>query len=197
MAKVVVLGGGMAGMTAAHELAERGFQVVVLERRDAPGGKARSIEVPPGGMGERAPGTIPDVPAGVPIPWVPGEHGFRFFPGFYKHVIDSMRRTPTGEGRSVANALVNTTRLGITQYMQPTFELPARFPRTPTDALTILQDILLAFTPVTGLEPDDLAVFGARLWQILTSCPERRLAEYEKISWWEFTAAEPRSKAYQ
>ncbi|HJP68789.1 MAG TPA: polyprenyl synthetase family protein, partial [Sphingomicrobium sp.] len=122
---------------------------------------------------------------------------FRFFPGFYKHVIDSMRRTPTGDGRSVANALVNTTRLGITQYRQPIFELPARFPRAPTDALTILQDVLLAFSPVTGLRPDDLALFGARLWQILTSCPERRLAEYEKISWWEFTGAQPRSPAYQ
>ena len=197
MARVVVLGGGMAGMTAAHELAERGFEVVVLERRDAPGGKARSIEVPPGGLGERAPGTIPEAPAGSFVPWVPGEHGFRFFPGFYKHVIDSMRRTPTGKGRSVAHALVNTTRLGITQYTQPMFELPARFPRTPTDALTILQDVLLAFTPVTGLQPDDLALFGARLWQILTSCPERRLAEYEKISWWEFTGAQQRSPAYQ
>lgn len=197
MARVVVLGGGMAGMTAAHELAERGFEVVVLERRDAPGGKARSIEVPPGGLGERAPGTIPEASPGAFVPWVPGEHGFRFFPGFYKHVIDSMRRTPTGEGRSVADALVNTTRLGITQYAQPMFEVPARFPRTPTDALTILQDVLLAFTPVAGLRPDDLAHFGARLWQILTSCPERRLAEYEQISWWEFTGAEPRSQAYQ
>ena len=197
MARVVVLGGGMAGMTAAHELAERGFEVVVLERRDAPGGKARSIEVPPGGLGERAPGTISQAPAGAFIPWVPGEHGFRFFPGFYKHVIDSMRRTPTGDGRSVANALVNTTRLGITQYTQPLFELPARFPRAPTDALTILQDVLLAFSPVTGLRPDDLALFGARLWQILTSCPERRLAEYEKVSWWEFTGAQPRTPAYQ
>src|SRR5437868_5007468 len=197
MARAVVLGGGMAGMTAAHELAERGFEVVVLERRDAPGGKARSIEVPPGGMGQRAPGTVAETTAGAFVPWVPGEHGFRFFPGFYKHVIDSMRRTPTGDGRSVANALVNTTRLGITQYTQPIFELPARFPRAPTDALTILQDVLLAFSPVTGLRPDDLALFGARFWQILTSCPERRLAEYEKVSWWEFTGAQPRSPAYQ
>src|SRR3977135_654979 len=90
-------------MTAAHELAERGFEVVVLERRDAPGGKARRIEVPPGGLGERAPGTIPEASPGAFVPWVPGEHGFRFFPGFYKHVIDSMRRTPTREGGSVAD----------------------------------------------------------------------------------------------
>ncbi|HEY0410932.1 MAG TPA: FAD-dependent oxidoreductase, partial [Candidatus Dormibacteraeota bacterium] len=38
---VLVMGGGVAGMSAAHELAERGFRVTVLERRTIPGGKAR------------------------------------------------------------------------------------------------------------------------------------------------------------
>ena len=32
MAKVVVLGGGVAGLSAAHELVERGFEVEVYER---------------------------------------------------------------------------------------------------------------------------------------------------------------------
>ena len=44
-ARVIVLGGGVGGMSAAHELIERGFEVVVLERRDIAGGKARSIPV--------------------------------------------------------------------------------------------------------------------------------------------------------
>jgi hypothetical protein len=29
--------------------------------------------------------------------WIPGEHGFRFFPAFYEHVFDSMKRTPVLE----------------------------------------------------------------------------------------------------
>ena len=33
--RVIVLGGGVAGMSAAHELIERGFEVVVLERGPA------------------------------------------------------------------------------------------------------------------------------------------------------------------
>jgi NADPH-dependent 2,4-dienoyl-CoA reductase/sulfur reductase-like enzyme len=65
---VLVLGGGVGGMSAAHELAERGFSVTVIEDRDVPGGKARSIFVPDSGRGGRQ-----DLPA---------EHGFRFFPGF-------------------------------------------------------------------------------------------------------------------
>ena len=46
---VLVLGGGVGGLSAAHELAERGFSVTVVEDRDDPGGKARSIFV--GGSG--------------------------------------------------------------------------------------------------------------------------------------------------
>jgi len=37
------LGDGMAGLTVAHELAERGFAVTLYNRMTKPGGKARSI----------------------------------------------------------------------------------------------------------------------------------------------------------
>jgi uncharacterized protein with NAD-binding domain and iron-sulfur cluster len=42
---VAILGGGVAGFSAAHELAERGFAVRVYERKPVWGGKARSIPV--------------------------------------------------------------------------------------------------------------------------------------------------------
>jgi geranylgeranyl pyrophosphate synthase/uncharacterized protein with NAD-binding domain and iron-sulfur cluster len=195
-AKVIVLGGGVAGMSAAHELIERGFEVVVLERRDAGGGKARSMPVihdAPGTSGHQlAAGAAQSVGHRVP-----GEHGFRFFPGFYKHVIETMRRIPSFDGRQVADHLVPTTRMAITQYGKPTFQIPMAFPRAPNDAGTVLRDMLLAFGPITDLTPDDLAFFGARIWQVLTSCKQRRLTEYERISWWEFVGAEQRSKSYQ
>ena len=44
--KVIIIGGGVAGMTAAHELSSRGFDVVVYELRNIPGGKARSFKNP-------------------------------------------------------------------------------------------------------------------------------------------------------
>ena len=40
---VAVLGGGVGGLSAAHELAERGFSVTVYEKRALPGGKARVV----------------------------------------------------------------------------------------------------------------------------------------------------------
>jgi monoamine oxidase len=36
---VVVLGGGMAGLTAAYELRKAGYQVAILEARNRPGGR--------------------------------------------------------------------------------------------------------------------------------------------------------------
>ncbi len=61
--RVAVLGGGVAGLSAAQELAERGYRVTVYERNRALGGKARSMDVPGTARGGRRP--------------LPGEHGFR------------------------------------------------------------------------------------------------------------------------
>ena len=108
--KVVILGGGVAGMSAAHELLERGFEVEVYEKLPLPGGKARSIPVMEG-LGDhggkdtqaRAIARFLDEggaerPLGQRRPWLPGEHGFRFFPNFYRHVTDTMARIPYGDG---------------------------------------------------------------------------------------------------
>jgi geranylgeranyl pyrophosphate synthase/uncharacterized protein with NAD-binding domain and iron-sulfur cluster len=194
--RVIVLGGGVAGMTAAHELIERGFEVVVLERCEIAGGKARSIPVIDDDAGTSGHQRVDGAAASIAHS-VPGEHGFRFFPGFYKHVIDTMRRIPSYDGSKVADHFVPTTRCAITQYGKPAFSVPALFPRTSADAGTVLRDVLLAFGSITDLTPDDLAFFGARIWQILTSCAQRRLAEYERTSWWEFVGAEQRSASYQ
>src|SRR5690348_6307100 len=78
--RVLVLGGGVAGMSVAHELVERGFEVEVHEFKSVPGGKARTISVPDSGTDGR--------------PDFPGEHGFRFFPSFYKHLPDTLKRIP-------------------------------------------------------------------------------------------------------
>lgn len=194
--KVIVLGGGVAGMSAAHELIERGFEVVVLERGQLAGGKARSIPVTDDGEGTSGHERVDSGVASIEHR-LPGEHGFRFFPGFYKHIIDTMRRIPSFDGRTTADHLVPTTRVGFTQYGKPTFLIPSQFPRTGGDAGTLLSDALLAYGPIIGLSPEELAFFGARFWQILTSCEERRIGEYERVSWWEFIDAESRSASYQ
>src|SRR6188474_3133559 len=90
---VAVLGGGIAGLTTADELRRRGFEVTVFEATGtAPkdlGGKARSFE----DHGDPAVGPMF------------GEHGFRFFPGFYEHVITTMEEIPDGRGGHVSDEL--------------------------------------------------------------------------------------------
>jgi NADPH-dependent 2,4-dienoyl-CoA reductase/sulfur reductase-like enzyme len=86
---VAVLGGGVGGLSAAHELAERGFAVTVYEKRSRCGSKARSYPTPDG---------------------FPAEHGFRFFPGFYRHLPDTMARIPAA-GARVVDRLVGAERI--------------------------------------------------------------------------------------
>src|SRR6478735_7653169 len=120
--KVVVVGAGVGGLTAAHELIERGFEVHVYERRSIGGGKAASVRVGPNGV------TGPD--------GLPGEHGFRFFPSWYRHLPDTMKRIPYRgrrtyyEGRTVYENLVAAEVNLLTWYDRDPTPLPMHFPRS-------------------------------------------------------------------
>ena len=176
---VAILGGGVAGLSAAHELAERGFSVRVYERKPVLGGKARSIPVARSGSGGRAD--------------LPGEHGFRFFPGFYKHVTDTMRRTPFGDHGCTFENLSVATRILLARAGNREITWLARSPRTVEDFAVFLVELL---TPL-GVPLPEVNYFVSRLLVLATSCPERRLAEYENIRWWDFIGAPVRSKEYQ
>ncbi|MET0218615.1 MAG: FAD-dependent oxidoreductase, partial [Burkholderiales bacterium] len=185
--KVVVLGGGVAGLSAAHELVERGFDVEVYEALPSPGGKARSISVPGSGMLG---------PSGMRKD-LPGEHGFRFFPRFYSHVTDTMKRIPFGADRTVFDNLVDTTRVQLARFDRPPIDLICRSPRGLDDLRVLLGDLDLIYQGELDVSHDEIAFFASRIWQILTSCRERRMDEYEKLGWWEFIGAAERSPGYQ
>ena len=176
---VAILGGGVAGLSAAQELAERGFQVRIFERKPVMGGKARSIPVPGSALPDHQP--------------LPGEHGFRFFPGFYKHVTDTMRRIPYGSGKNTFENLTVATRILLARSGQAEITWVARCPQTLADFQVFLTEL---FTPL-GVPPDELAYFVTRLLIVATSCPERRLSQFEQIAWWDFIAAPRMSKTYQ
>jgi uncharacterized protein with NAD-binding domain and iron-sulfur cluster len=182
MTTVAVLGGGVAGLSAAHELVERGFDVTVYEQRDAPGGKARSIPYAGSGTGGRAD--------------LPGEHGFRFFPGFYRHLPDTMGRIPLA-GRTVRDHLVGATRILFAQAGGPNEIIaPAHLPESAED-FTVLARFLREAATQVGVPPQEYAVLIERLLTLLTSCDERREQQWDLQSWWEYTGAERRSAAFQ
>ncbi len=179
--KVAILGGGVAGLTAAHELVERGFEVTVYERRGGFGGKARSTEFGHGTDGRRP---------------LPGEHGFRFLPGFYKHLPDTMRRIPyAGQPRGVFDNLVEAPRIEFARVGAPALSGPARFPRTLNDVGSLIEGVWdLARL---GIPAHETTYFLNRLLALATSCDGRRLAAFEHESWWEFSGAAQMSRNYQ
>ncbi len=120
-----------------------------------------------------------------------------FFPRVDKHIIDTMARTPYRGSRSVADNLVDTTGTIFARFGRRSLKLPTITPSTVPELFTLVSDLGSLFGPELGISPDEYAFFGERIWQILTSCSERRLEEYEKIGWWEFIGAAQRSEAYQ
>jgi uncharacterized protein with NAD-binding domain and iron-sulfur cluster len=184
MAKVIILGGGVAGMSAAHELIERGFEVEVYERhKKYPGGKARSVDV-----------SFPNLINKKPLP---GEHGFRFFPGFYKHIIDTMKRIPlktsNGEDATVFDNLVPTKRVRMAREGKKSIVSIVSFPKSIKD----LETAIHAMHSDTGLTQEEKSFFAKKVWQLITSCSERRTNDYERISWWDYTEADRFSDNYR
>lgn len=177
---VAVLGGGIGGLSAAHELAERGFAVTVFERRAAFGGKARSMSAPGTGTGGR--------------PDLPGEHGFRFFPGFYKHITDTMRRTPFGtSGGNCFDNLVSASRILLARAGKVDPLWVARFPETLDDFRTAL----LALFDDLDLPQHEIAFFVSRVLGLATSCDERCHDQFESLAFWDFIGARTRSENYR
>ncbi|HWP10113.1 MAG TPA: FAD-dependent oxidoreductase [Polyangiaceae bacterium] len=178
---VAIVGGGVAGLSAAHELGERGIAVSVFEKRAVPGGKARSTRLPTTAAGDRRP--------------LPGEHGFRFFPGFYVHLPDTMARIPVGDGSSVADHLHAVDTMTFAFDDAPTFTLPAHRPKNLKELGALLRYI--AALGDMGITSDDLIFIAWQLWRIITSCEARRIDELEKRAWWDYVDASNRSEAFQ
>ncbi|WP_406730512.1 FAD-dependent oxidoreductase [Streptomyces sp. NBC_01794] len=183
---VAVLGGGVAGLTAAHELADRGFQVTVYERR-ALGGKARSMDVPDSAKGGRRP--------------LPAEHGFRFIPGIYHNLPDTMRRIPyPGNANGVWDNLVAPPEMSFARTGREDLRIPLPWPGHRPAELTldeIRRALTAALDTVLGIPAHETAYFVGRGLVFLTSCDERRDGTWERTPWWEFIRAERMSYDYQ
>ncbi|MFQ3575473.1 MAG: FAD-dependent oxidoreductase [Cytophagales bacterium] len=179
MKTAIILGGGVAGLSAAHELVKRGFKVKVYETKSILGGKARSFDVPDSNL----PGFKP----------LPGEHGFRFFPKFYKHVTATMKEIPF-KNKTVYDNLVDTTEIKIARYGKKSFLLPASL---PTSLSEIKKYIERNSGVELGLSNEEKDYFANRIWQLMSSCFERRKNEYERVGWWEFVEADRFSEAYK
>jgi uncharacterized protein with NAD-binding domain and iron-sulfur cluster len=184
MTTVAIFGGGVAGLTAAHELGERGYSIDLYEKLPQLGGKSRSFGKPGSGQGG--------------LQDLPGEHGFRFYPGFYKHVPDTMSRIPLSSGvGTVADNLVDVPNFVLAFKDAPPISMP-----TNAGAVTSPEEwgaalINLFSTAQIGLDLDDIAFFAERILCALASCEERRAQQYEEMNWENYIKVGERGPVYK
>ena len=206
-ARVVVFGSGIAGLTAAHELVERGFDVVVVERQAA-GVATREQKVQVGGIARTQWDGVESFPEAVSndserrrFPRhkstdakVPGEHGYRFFPSFYRHIFDTMKRTPI---QNKNQEQVRPPHLTTFDQLQGTYEQVfarkqkyVNLSRTRPRTLEALRKEYMQLVDGLGFKQRDIARFLFKLIRYLMTCSERREAEYENISMLDFFGGE-------
>lgn len=172
---VAIFGGGVAGLTAAHELAERGFDVTVYERR-AWGGKARSTEVPGTAKGGRRP--------------LPSEHGFRVVFGFYHNLPDTLRRIPfRSNPNGVFDNMVPASIWRLARAGGGDIIIPVRMGGAEHYTVDHLISELM-FALGADLPPAALARFGQCLSIYFSSCEARRRGQWENTAWTDFIEAD-------
>ncbi|KUI27666.1 twin-arginine translocation pathway signal protein [Mycobacterium sp. IS-1742] len=180
---VAVFGAGIAGLTAAHELVDRGYTVTVYERK-ALGGKARSIPVPNSGA--------------TPLP---AEHGFRFFPGFYRNVTDTMRRIPfPGNSHGTWQNLTRATSYLHSGLNRADLTVPLPFPLptlpNPVTPKAFIESVTTVFQTLYRLPLWEAAYAAQKLAVYVTSCDERKLGQWENMTWEDYIGANKRSQEY-
>jgi len=213
---VAVLGAGIAGLTAAHELAERGFDVTVYEYR----------EDERNGLGTEPPGRYPPVKLGglaasqystvgthdgskaqlrpfpgrrgtpaTPPRAVAGEHGFRFFPAYYLHIWDLFQRIPVYQCADEP--------AGAAGWRSTSRTVMDNVRRVITQGMTVAGNPSLVFPRERprslaefvsvvgqlgqlGLPAADIAYFQSRLLRFLVTSPLRRARELQNVSSYDF-----------
>jgi uncharacterized protein with NAD-binding domain and iron-sulfur cluster len=107
-----------------------------------------------------------------------------------------MQRIPYGRG-SVADHLVDAKRILLAQA-EARNELIV-----PLELLSSINDLWLYlrfiwnFSVRLGIGWQEQAIFVGQLFRLLTSCDERRLAEWEQLSWWDYVGADKRSEEFK
>ena len=182
--RVAVLGGGIGGLTAAHELIDRGFAVDVYEAKGEVGGKACSQAITGTGTGGRKD--------------LPGEHGFRFYPSFYRHVIETMSRIPVTDGGvagNVAGRIKSSDQMGM-EEKGAGYVFERHAPRDIGDFLQVTRTVGEFFSK-TKVPEADVARFSHAMLRFMVSCDDRRTGEYERMTFWDFVGGNQCDPSFQ
>ncbi|GAA2806895.1 FAD-dependent oxidoreductase [Mycolicibacterium pallens] len=213
---VAVIGAGIAGLTAAQELAERGFVVTVYEaehdERNGLGPKSAGSYPPVklGGLAASQYSTVgthngsdaelrpfPGRRGHPPSPGraVAGEHGFRFFPAYYLHIWDMFQRIPVYQNTHRADGTSHWTPTSRTVYDNVRRVVTQGATADGEPSLIFPRELprspaefLSVLTQLTtfGFAPTDVAIYESRLLRYLVTSPLRRAFELQNVSAYDF-----------
>ncbi|MEN0062752.1 MAG: NAD(P)-binding protein [Myxococcota bacterium] len=152
---------------------------------------------------------------------VPGEHGYRFFPGFYKHLFDTMRRTfipgrpfqpsinralqsafpgdfwdPGQFEPSLHSVFDNLISVDQHAFASESGHRPVVLPRTLKQSWAEFSRFADAIQHELGITNEDAQRGQLATFRYLTSCPARR-EQYERTTWFTFSRGESAGPAYR
>ncbi len=204
--RVAIIGGGVAGMTAAHELMDKTyvtdknkkeylFDIHVFEKDEKYcGGKARSVR--------HMENNVLFENSNTKYKWLPAEHGFRFFPGFYVNIDQSFARIKSGKNSNVLKNLKHIKyysfffdkEIEVNKKEKQPLSRPGTFPthishkffKSIKEAFRLVREINKVHTVIT---PEGRNKVASVIVNVLTACKQRMDFEYDKISWADFVEA--------
>lgn len=175
---VHIIGGGIGGMSCALHLGRirasgdlpADSKIILYEASKRLGGKAASQI-----------GAIRSQPESS-ADW-PGEHGFRFFPNFYRCIVDTMKEMPIDDAHRARRHLrpaPATAREAMVEAKQSTIALRGtRHVIERSDSLAKLPQALRTLGDAFDFPGKDLLALGMRLTRFLLSCERRSIDEWD------------------
>lgn len=180
---VVVFGGGISGLTVAHECIEQGFTVDLYEQTEHMGGKALSFRL-----------ADDHAFAGAPV-----EHSLRAFQATYFALFETMKRIPHSRGGNCFNmlrplhGLLLTGGLGTRENTAPDRLLDTSTASSPLKRFAGLYKSMRE----RGVTRREFLSFLGMIADYLTLSPERQRTVIGAKSFAEYARLSQRSEAFR